>query len=121
MVFDKRSSRHPFKVKSRVRIPYTIPKQFRVSNLGEGGGLLIREAWFESRTRSQTIYALLSLVAKVLPCKQGSVVRFHQGAPILSRVRLAAIPPGLGPGFRKFESFTRDQNSPIMDLTNSPF
>lgn len=27
----------------------------------------------------------------------------------LSRVRLAAIPPGLGPGFRKFESFTRDQ------------
>ena len=37
------------------------------------------------------------------------MVRFHQGAPILSRVRLAAIPPGLGPGFRKFESFTRDQ------------
>ena len=27
----------------------------------------------------------------------------------LSRVRLAAIPPGLGPGFRGFESHMRDQ------------
>ena len=26
-------------------------------------------------------YALVSLVVKVLPCKQGSVVRFHSGAP----------------------------------------
>ena len=33
--------------------------------------------------------------------------------PILSRVRLAAMPPGLGPGFRGFESHMRDQLSPI--------
>ena len=29
-----------------------------------------------------------------------------------SLFRLAAIPPGLGPGFRRFESFRRDQFMP---------
>ena len=27
---------------------------------------------------------------------------------ILTRIRLAAMPPGLGPGFRRFESYMRD-------------
>ena len=36
-------------------------------------------------------------------------VQFLQAPPILSRIRLAAMPPGLGPGFRRFESFMRDQ------------
>ena len=43
------------------------------------------------------------------PCKSVIGVRSPNGPPILSRVRLAAMPPGLGPGFRGFESHMRDQ------------
>ena len=53
-------------------------------------------------------FALVSLVVEVLFCKQGVVVRFHPGAPLLTRIRLAAIPLGLGPRFRRFESYMRD-------------
>jgi hypothetical protein len=50
--------------------------------------------------------ALLSSVAEVLFCKQGAVVRFYQGAPVLSQCRKVWFnPPGLGPGDRRFESF----------------
>ena len=38
-----------------------------------------------------------------------ALVQFQRSPPILSRVRLAAMPPGLGPGFRGFESHMRDQ------------
>ena len=37
-------------------------------------------------------------------------VQIPPGTPSLSRIRLAAMPPGLGPGFRRFESFMRDQS-----------
>ena len=37
---------------------------------------------FGSSPTSITSTAPLSLVVKVLPCKQGSLVRFHQGAPV---------------------------------------
>ena len=34
--------------------------------------------------------------------------RYPLGPPSLSLFRLAAMPPGLGPGFRGFESHRRD-------------
>ena len=43
-------------------------------------------------------------------------VRVPGGMPILSRIRLAAMPPGLGPGFRRFESFMRDQFYTALDF-----
>ena len=57
----------------------------------------------------RTNLALVSLVVEVLFCNQGVEVRFLPGAPILSRIRLAAMPPRLGRGVRRFESFMRDQ------------
>ena len=61
-----------------------------------------------SSPTATTNLALVSLVVEVLPCKQGVEVRFLPGAPILSRIRLAAMPPRLGRGVRRFESFMRD-------------
>jgi hypothetical protein len=55
-----------------------------MSNLGEGSGLLIREAWFESTMGSQFIPSI---------AQSGSA-------------------PGLGPGGREFEPLYSDQYSP---------
>jgi len=61
-----------------------------------------------SSPTATTNLALVSLVVEVLFCNQGVEVRFLPGAPILSRIRLAAMPPRLGRGVRRFESFMRD-------------
>jgi len=37
-----------------------------------------------SNTSSATNFALLSLMVEVLSCKQGVLVRFQQGAPVIS-------------------------------------
>ena len=48
-------------------------------------------------------------------------VRVPGGMPSLSRIRLAAMPPGLGPGFRRFESFMRDQFYTALDFWVGPW
>ena len=61
--------------------------------------------------RSVTSYALLSLVAKVLPCKQGSVVRFYQGAPIqFRRIRARRTDVTVNHWLDWFESNMRSHN-----------
>ena len=70
--------------------------------------LLHTEPGGSSNLLITTKLALVSLVAEVLFCNQGVEVRFLPGAPILSRIRLAAMPPRLGRGVRRFESFMRD-------------
>ena len=55
------------------------------------------------------VLALLIIMVVDWFCNPGVVVRFHQGAPILSRIRLAAMPLRLGRRLRRFESYMRDQ------------
>lgn len=50
----------------------------------------------------------------VYPIQAGSIPVC--GAKFLSRIRLAAMPPRLGRGFRRFESFMRDQVSSMLIL-----
>ena len=64
------------------------------------------------RRRTSQNYARVDQLVESADLKSVKVwVRIPRRAPnTLTPLRLAAIPPGSGPGFRRFESFRGDQN-----------
>ena len=77
--------------KKGIVTPWDRQNLFPMSNLGEGGGLLIREAWFESTMGSQTNALLLQLVERtVLEAvkSQFESERGHHGGLVLMGTHL---------------------------------
>ena len=62
--------------------------QFPLSNLGEGSGLLIREAWFESTKGSHTLYGDCMLVSENAGYKLYCEVRKLDVTPQNNYVRI---------------------------------